>query len=151
MAIRYKREALAIQDFAKKYHLRVYVYDNAVYVDTQVAGWKIVQEGKSKKLHLCHENHFQIYRELPMQNGKLFKEYHQQYAFSKTIVGFLEYIVDHDDWRSTLADSYKKYPRKTKKQRQKYKAAKNRAKADSVRRVLNLIEEMERETPELFK
>jgi hypothetical protein len=150
MAVRYKKEAVVIRDFAKKHNLRVYVYDYAVYVDTQIAGWKIVQEGKNKKLHLYHENHFQIYRGLPAKNGKLVKEYHQQYAFSKTIMGFLEYIVDHDEWRDEQAQSYKRFPERTKSQRKKYKAAKNKAKADSVRRVLNLIEEMEKETPELF-
>ncbi len=150
ISARFKKEKLEIQEFAKKHNLKVYVYDDAVYVNTQVAGWKIVQEGQNKKLHLYHENAFQIYRKLPMKNGKLVKEYHQQWASSGTILGFLEYIVDHDDWKHEQANSYKKYPKKTKSQRKKYKAAKNRAKSESVRRVLNLIEEMERETPELF-
>ncbi len=150
ISIRYKKEELEILEFAKKHNLKVYLYDDAVYVSTQVAGWKIVQEGQNKKIHLYHENATQIYRKLPMKNGKLVKEYHQQWASSSTILGFLEYIADHDDWKYEQANSYKRFPKRTKSQRKKYKAAKNRAKADSVRRVLNLIEEMERINPEKF-
>jgi len=141
----YSREKYDIEDFARKHQLDIRFEDNAVYVRNGVNNWMILAANKDRKMVLLHANS-RLYKNLPTKNGRIIHSYHiQDDVIRKSIMGYLNYIVRHDDWRFRQSEEYKELPKVTKKQRNKYKKEKGKADKKAIRNVLNLIEEMQAE------
>lgn len=142
MGKKYREELKSISAFAKNNHMKIWLDDNVVYVETRIATWKISSPGKSKKLHLYHAN-TENFRFCKKEKGHVVRSYHSQKdAASKTIIGYLKYIKGHDIWRESVADDYKKMPKHTKNQKRRYEEAKQKAHKRAVGNVLNMIEAM---------
>lgn len=142
MGKKYREELKDISSYIKDNHMRIWIDDDEVYVETRIAAWKITSPGKSKKLYLYHAN-TENFRFCKKAKGKIIRTYHaQRDASSNTIIGYLKYINHHDAWRETVVDEYKKMPTSTKGQRRRYNQAKQKAHKRAVGNVLNMIEAM---------
>lgn len=141
----YRKEKNQIQDFAKKNRMKIWLYDGSVYLETEVAPWKIIAAGQQHKMFLYHGNH-ERYENLNKKNGMIQYHYHSQNdARSKSILGYMNYIVRHDRWREEIKDEYKRLPKNTKKQRELYNHKKKRARRNAIHYVHNLIEKLKLE------
>ena len=69
--------------------------DGQLHVHTPRSKWRIIVNGKANKLFLYHKNTYHKNEEIP----SIVPGYHSQATRSKTIVGYLEYIIQHDIYR----------------------------------------------------
>ena len=142
MGKKYRKELKSISSFAKDNHMRIWLYDNEVYIETRIAAWKILNPGKSKKLYLYHAN-TENFRFCKKKKGKIVRTYHaQRDVVASTILEYLNYINEHDAWRESVVDDYKKMPTYTKRQKRRFNQAKQKAQKRAVGRVFNMIEAM---------
>lgn len=138
----YRKEKSQIQQFAKKHRMKVWLYDGAVYLETEVAPWKIIVNGNRHKMFLYHGNH-ERYENLKKKNGLMQHHYHfQNDVKCKSILDYMNYVVRHDSWRVEIKDEYKTLPRDTKKQRELYNRKKKWARRRAIHNVHNLIDKL---------
>lgn len=142
MGKQFRKEKEEIQELARKNRVKVWLYDGAVYLETDVAPWKIISAGQQHKLFLYHGNH-ERYENLKKRNGMLEHHYHSQSdARGKTIVDYMNYIIRHDQWREQIKNEYRTLPKTTKRQRDYYKSQKKKARRNAIHNVYNLIEKI---------
>ena len=138
-----KKEQKEIEDFARKHNLKLRLYDRELHVESGAAVWKIVTEEGKRGISLYHGNR-ERYNTLRWENGMLQHHYHKQGDItSSSILEYLNYIYKHDCWRSSQMDEYRQLPKRTRKQRKRYKEEKKRSDRYAVSRVLNLIDRMQ--------
>ena len=107
--------------------------DGSLYIQSSLSCW-IITINKSNKIELWHRN----------TRGNKY-QYHIQNCKSKTVMEMMEYIVQHDDYRSKNplpAEKKKKAPPKkgTKRYRTQQRREKKSKKRQEISRVLSLIE-----------
>lgn len=142
MGKQFRKEKKEIQELARKNRVKVRLYDGAVYLETDVAPWKIISAGQQHKLFLYHGNH-ERYENLKKKNGMIEHHYHSQSdARGKTIVDYMNYIIRHDQWREQIKNEYRSLPKTTKRQRDYYKSQKKKARRNAIHNVYNLIEKL---------
>lgn len=140
MGKKYKAECEELQSYAKRNYMKIWLEDDAVYVETNIAAWKITQYSTTQNICLLHAN-TENYRFLAKKNGKIIHTYHMQGDIrSKTIMGYLQYIKRHDEWRTNIMNEYKSIPVSTKRQRKQNKNARINGKKKAVCNVLNMLE-----------
>lgn len=152
MGRKYKSEYEELQSYAKKNLMKVWLEDDAVYVETSIGAWKITQYSKTQNICLLHAN-TENYRFLAKKNGKIIHTYHMQGdTRSKTILGYLKYIKRHDEWRTSIINEYKSLPISSKKNKKQNKDARINGKKKAVCTVLNMLEvlRVEREYKEQY-
>lgn len=103
VGIRLRREQNAINQFCQEHGVSCRLEDGQLHVRTPRSKWRIIINGKSKTLFLYHKNTYQKYEKIP----SIIPGYHSQAIRSKTIVGYLEYIVQHDIFRRQQAKKAK--------------------------------------------
>lgn len=101
---RLRKERKAVYQFCQEYGASCWLRDNQLYVQTPRSRWRIIASGQENKLFLYHKNTYQKYEETP----SIIPGYHSQRARSKTIVGYLDYIYQHDIFRRQEAIKAKK-------------------------------------------
>jgi hypothetical protein len=106
-----KKEQEAVNQFCQQNGVSCWHEDGQIHVQTPQSKWKIITSGKGNKLFLYHKNAFHKEESIP----SIIPGYHSQAARSKTIVGYLEYIVQHDTY----------WKRQKKKAKQKADSMKN--------------------------
>lgn len=136
---KYKQEERQIRSFAMENGLKIELRDETLYVDSFLSSWKIIHTSRFK---LFHEN-TQSYNKCEIERGNVKKKYHNQECYYPTIMDNLEYIVRHDKYRDTANNAYRKRKKKSKTDRWLYKRSTKRYLNKSVRRVQNLITELE--------
>ena len=142
---KYSLEKDEIDEFCKENHIKVWFEDNSIYIETEVASWKLVDES-NKGLYTLYHSNTEVYSNLKKENGKIIHNYHiQKNVCRKTIIGYIKYIINHDIWRVNELEKYKTMPKTTKNQRKKYRKAKKESRKTKIRNVLNMLESLRME------
>lgn len=146
MGKRFRKERKQIKDFHREHGVRSYLWNDQIEVVTLYSQWKII-EGEGEIL-LYHQN-TDPNRKASIQSA--IKGFHLQRVFKTSIAAYLQEIVAHDDYRLEYPlklKEVKKKPRKgTKAYRHKAAIEKRCEKKRSVKRVLNLIDELSGREP----
>lgn len=95
MGLRLHKEQKAVDAFCEKNDLRYLLWDGDLMIQAPNSDWKIIINGKGKKLFLYHKNKFRS----PSDDKSMIPGYHSQAIRQETILGYLQYIVSHDDFR----------------------------------------------------
>lgn len=136
----YKSEYFKIKEYAAKNGLAFYLNDGVLIIQTPYSKWKIITNGHKNYIFLYHKNTYKKCRENTLVPG-----YHSQSVRRSTIMGYLKYIVEHDNYRLNNPEYhgpvYVEPPRKgTKRYKKEKKRERKRERYQSVMRVLALIE-----------
>lgn len=137
---KYKSEESAIQEYCSHNGLCFSIENKCFRVETPRSMWKITLEDNATCTTLYHKNELHLEK----RRHDRVPGYHCQSVCHPTLLGYLEYIVEHDYFRMLnpihLAPK-KKSPRKgTKRYRKQQKRAKKQARRESIHNVLNLID-----------
>lgn len=95
VGMRLRKEQNAVNQFCQENGVSCRLKDGQLHVHTPRSKWRIIVNGKAHKLFLYHKNTYHKNEEIP----SIVPGYHSQAIRSKTIVGYLEYIIDHDIYR----------------------------------------------------
>ena len=95
VGMRLRKEQNAVNHFCQENGVSCWLEDGQLHVHTPKSKWRIIVNGKANKLFLYHKNTYQKYEKIP----SIVPGYHSQAIRSKTIVGYLEYIIQHDIYR----------------------------------------------------
>lgn len=95
MGMRLRKEQEAVNQFCQENGASCWLEDGQLHVITPKSEWRIIVNGKAKKLFLYHKNTYEKFEKIP----SIVPGYHSQAARSETIVGYLEYIIQHDIYR----------------------------------------------------
>ena len=109
------------------------------YLRTEMGFWKFFWKEKAEGYLLYHLNDFNYDLSFEqMIHGK----FHRQSDVSATagMKKILDYVEAHDKAKKTIETDYRKLPKRTKKQKDYYKKAKNRANRYNLRRVYDLVD-----------
>lgn len=95
MGMRLRKEQKEIDTFCEKNKLKYLLWDGDLMIKAPTSDWKIIINGRDKKMFLYHKNKFRS----PSDDESMVPGYHSQAARQKTILGYLQYIVAHDNFR----------------------------------------------------
>lgn len=95
MGMRLRKEQAAIDAFCEKNDLRYLLWDGDLMIQAPNSDWKIIVSGRNKKMFLYHKNKFRS----PSDDASMIPGYHSQAIRHNSILGYLEYIVSHDEFR----------------------------------------------------
>lgn len=95
VGMRLRKEQEAVNQFCQENGVSCWLEDGQLHVITPRSEWRIIINGKAKKLFLYHKNTYEKFEKIP----SIVPGYHSQAARSETIVGYLEYIIQHDIYR----------------------------------------------------
>ena len=90
-----RKEQKDVDRFCQEYGVSCYLEDGQLHVHTPRSEWRIIVNGKINKLFLYHKNTYNKHERIP----SIVPGFHSQAIRSKTIVGYLDYIVQHDAYR----------------------------------------------------
>lgn len=113
------------------------------YLRTEVGFWKICEK-RNGMLALYHLNCYDKDKSFNELKGGAFHR-QKDCAHTKKLVSLIRYASEHDKAKALCGNDYHRLPRTTKKQKQYYRAAKNREKRRSIRRVEEIFAELEAE------
>lgn len=136
----YRKEYYKIKDYAAKNGIAFYLNDGALIIQTPRSKWKIITNGNRNYIFLYHKNIYNKGKDKSLVPG-----YHSQSVRRSTIMGYLKYIVDHDNYRMKNPEYHGPvYVEPARKGTKRYKKEKTkerkRERYQSVMRVLALIE-----------
>lgn len=135
----YEQDKKEIDKFIKDHQLKMYIDDDSMYIDNTYSCWKITIIPDGYGLILYHGN-TENYNRLELKDGHIVHHYHlQKYRGKLEILPMLEYIIEHDDWKTAHIDSYKSMPKHTKKQRKEYNKAAKVAKKQKLHNLYNVL------------
>lgn len=146
MARNYQKERSNILDFCKIKQLDTFLFNNALYIVSKLCTWKIVEAGHSKQaMLLYHENTRDICYKRDQMPYHL-RSYHWQNTHQLSIIGYLNYIALHDEWRCKKREqeleTIKNQPLYTKRKKKAMARAKRADRRYQIRRVLDLIDQL---------
>lgn len=96
VGMRYQKERKAIDQFCDANQITCWLEDGILYVRTSKSQWCMIVSGKANKLFLYHKNTYNK-RETPLS---IVPGYHSQAIRCKSIADYLDYIVQHDAFRT---------------------------------------------------
>ena len=137
------KEKKQLEEFSKRNGLFFFYNntDDSLEVISKTGKWKMVERGKKNTICLYHKNN----------NGKHPKDevpgYHGQNTNSKTLMGYMNYILEHDKYRqeNPLYNCQKRATTKGSKRWKKEKRlAEKIRRAQSIQYVDELIDNMSR-------
>ncbi len=138
----YKKESNEILEFCRKNGMAVNLKNKCISITSVRSKWKIALD-KMNRIVLYHKNDFTTDKDyLSEING-----YHLQRDVRRvTIMGYLNYIIEHDNFRmyNPLYIPKKKEPPKkgTKRYKKNQRKIKNYQRKMEIKNVLNLIESL---------
>lgn len=94
LGIRYGQTRTQIESFCSQRGMQCVLRDGEIDVTTSIGGWRIVWKGKDK-IWLYHKNTHRSH----LTESEDIPGYHSQAIHKKTIMEYLEYIVQHDLYR----------------------------------------------------
>lgn len=95
VAVRYRRDHTEINAFCKEHNISCRMDAGQLLVTAPASTWRVIVAGASNTLLLYHKNTYDKDTTIP----SCVPGYHSQAIRSKTILGYLEYIVRHDVYR----------------------------------------------------
>lgn len=139
----YRREHKALQHYCRSHTAVIAFRDSFISVSTPISNWQIIVSGNGRELLLYHKNNVGTKAAGPVPG------YHLQMISRDSIMGYLEYISEHDIYRNMhpnrFAFSKKNSPpplKGTKRYRKEQKKAAKRAKWQSVNYVNSLLDSL---------
>ena len=141
---RYLEEKTSLEEIAKKHNVLCYYRKGYVHVITSEGMWKLIcrQNGYVEILHLNDTPFIRHLRE----DGRMKQEYHRQKSHGcDNLERSLHFIIKHDLWRRDKFEEYKLKPRESNNQKRKYNKAKRKSQDHSIKRVCDLIEQLQYE------
>lgn len=141
----FRKENDDIVKLSMKYALRIFRHKKFIGVESKDGLWKIVLSDIGHKFELYHQNTY----EKKTDSESRISGYHLQNISKGTIHGFLQYIGEHDDYRSVHPIEIKP-PKKQKapplKGTKRYRKQQNKIaryeRKRSIARVLDLIDNL---------
>lgn len=110
MGKRFENDREKILEYCAKHGLTCELEDDQLNVASSCGRWKLLVHGGDRKLWLYHKNTY--HKDDPI-HPTIVPGYHSQAIRAKTILEYLEYIVQHDAYRKN--NPVKVYPKHTKK------------------------------------
>ena len=104
VGMRLRKEQYAVNQFCQENGVSCWMDDGQLHVHTPRSKWRIIVNGKAKKLFLYHKNTYEKYEKIP----SIVPGYHSQATRSDTIVGYLDYIIHHDAYRKRENEKIRK-------------------------------------------
>lgn len=112
---RFENDREQILDYCAKHGLTCELEDDQLKVASGCGNWKLLVHGNDRKLWLYHKN---TYNKDDPLHPTIVPGYHSQAYRAKTILEYLEYIVQHDAYRkNNPVKVYPKHSKKTKAQK----------------------------------
>lgn len=134
-----REEGPAVEQYGNRHgiYLSFDRNDGSIDVVSRVGKWKLVYNSRRKNAFLYHKNNAMNH-----DPKDLIKGYHYQSAYSETLLGYLEYIYEHDTYRMTAPSYFPQnkavpYGNGSKKRKKK---AKNKQRKQSIRYVNYLLD-----------
>lgn len=104
IAQKYRKEKKAVDSFCRQHQLHFELINGVIHVISRHDCWRIIVNGKKNILFLYHKNtHWNKNKKIP----SIIPGYHSQAYRTDSILGYLEYIVKHDNYRDE--HTYDKY------------------------------------------
>lgn len=134
----YKLEMEKIRRYAEQFNIDVDLKDRKVYVRTDAGCWKIIYKIRDQRFILLHRNYV---------NGRVRLEDAEKAPFHRqgdmpeagSIMKYLKYIKEHDEFRQNAPKDYRELPQDTQRQKLYYRAAKKREERRSAKRLDSLF------------
>lgn len=104
MGTRLRREQTAVNEFCQWNGVSCRLEDDQLHVSTPHSEWRIIINGKAKKLFLYHKNSYKKPEAIP----SIVADFHSQAIRKESIIGYLQYIVEHDTFRLKEQRVFKK-------------------------------------------
>lgn len=138
----YEENKKEIDSFIKSNGLKMYIDDDSMYIDNIFYSWKITISPTGYNVILYHAN-TETYNSLKVKNGHFQHNYHlQKYKDAPDIMHILQYIVNHDNWKISSLDNYKKMPKRTKRQKKEYYKARRKSNRIKIRNLHNFLDKL---------
>ena len=94
VGMRLRKEQKAVDQFCQENGVSCHLEDGQLHVRAHKSNWRIITNGRRNKLFLYHKNTLRKDEDIP----SIVPGYHSQAFRSNTIVGYLCYIVQHDEY-----------------------------------------------------
>lgn len=134
----YSLEFDNVKRFAKQNNMNVNLKDAQIYVRTDVGCWKIVYKASIQRFILLHRNYVSGRIGLEEADNAPFHR-QEDMPESGSIIKYLKYIKNHDEFKQNMPADYRQLPRDTKKQKAYYESAKRREEKRNARRLDDLF------------
>ncbi len=95
VGMKLRKEQKEVEQFCQENGMSCRLEDGRLHIRTTNSKWCIIQNGKAGHIFLYHKNTFHKDTKYP----SILPGYHSQAIRSDTILGYLKYIVGHDDFR----------------------------------------------------
>lgn len=91
-----QEEKVEAEQYGKRHGIQLFFDrdDGAIDVVSKSGRWKLVYNSKKDHVYLYHKNNSKTPHKDDFING-----YHYQSAYSNSLLGYLEYIYEHDSYR----------------------------------------------------
>lgn len=137
---RLKKEQAALESYCLENGLLFFVNKGNLHIRTHHSKWKVLASNNKNILELHHENSFE------KEHDDSVPGYHKQNFYSDSVLGYLEYINEHEYYRllNPLHIVTKKEPPKkgTRRYRGQQKALAKKERKRQIWNVLNLIDSL---------
>ena len=136
----YRNEEKQIEQFCAQNEIKCYTQNEKVIIVTPYSKWKIIFV--SKRMFLYHKNSQKRLSDM----DSIVPGYHSQAIHKDTIIEYLKYVIEHDQYRllhdMPVRNETTKLIKGTKKYKKAMKRQKKREHRYEVKRVLDLIESL---------
>ena len=137
---RLKKEQAVLENYCLENGLLYFVHKGNLHIRTHHSKWKVLASNNKNVLELHHENSYE------KDHDNSVPGYHKQNFFSDSVLGYLEYINEHEYYRmlNPLHIVTKKEPPKkgTRRYRGQQKALARKERKRQIWNVINLIESL---------
>lgn len=140
-----KKEQAELENYCLENGLLYFVHKGNLHIRTHHSKWKVLATNNKGVLELHHENSYE------KEHDNSVPGYHKQNFFSDSVLGYLEYINEHEYYRmlNPLHIVTKKEPPKkgTRRYRGQQKALARKERKRQIWNVINLIDSLSVGTP----
>lgn len=146
IAKQYRKESEALVAYGRKNAVTFFFHDRFIGVRTPIGQWKIIPAANGNQMVLYHHNTFKTNKD----SNSPVKNYHYQKVAKDSILGYLEYIVEHEYYRMMHpveifpSKKEKTPPQKgTKRYKKQQKMLKRIERKRSIANVLNILDSLQ--------
>ena len=135
-----KKEHTELENFCQENGLAYFVNKGNLHIRTHYSKWKVLISNNKDVLELHHKNSFE------KEHDNSVPGYHRQNYVSDSIIGYMEYITNHEYYRmyNPVPVFTKKEPPKkgTKRWNKQQKVIKKKERRHEIQNVMNLIDSL---------
>lgn len=135
-----KHEETKLSAFCQEYGISYFLHKGQLYIRTPRSKWKVLVTGNKETLELHHKNIFK------KEHDNSVPGYHRQNYTSTSIMGFMNYIAEHEQYRkrNPITISAKEEPliKGTKRWNKQQKIIKKKERKRAIRNVISLLDNL---------